>query len=302
MGQLLERLPKGSRVAVIRLRSLGDCVLTTPALALLKAHRPDLEIAVMVEERFRAVFERNPDIAALLPPEPAGLRAFRPQLTLNFHGGTRSLWLTAFSGAPMKAGFAHHAYSFLYDHRIPRAQKTLGAERPVHTAEHLASAMFWMGVPRTEIPRARLFATAPADAPVGSFAVIHPFASAPDKAWPVQRFLEVARQLQRSGLEPVILAGSSDDAQPFSAFRVNHSLDEAKNLLSRAHLFLGNDSGPAHMAAAFGVPVVVLFGASNPVTWAPWRTESRVLTAPTGMAEITVTQVTAAVEMLRVKA
>ncbi len=49
--------------------------------------------------------------------------------------------------------------------------------------------------------------------------------------------------------------------------------------MSGASLFVGNDSGPAHMAAAFGVPVVVLFGPSNPVTWAPWRTAAQVMTA-----------------------
>ena len=61
-------LPIGCRVAVVRLRSLGDCVLTTPALEILKRARPDLRIAVVVEDRFRPVFERNPDIEALLRP------------------------------------------------------------------------------------------------------------------------------------------------------------------------------------------------------------------------------------------
>ncbi len=65
MANLLERLPSGSRIAVIRLRSLGDCVLTTPALALLKRYRPDLNITVVVEPRFKSVFEDNPDVARL---------------------------------------------------------------------------------------------------------------------------------------------------------------------------------------------------------------------------------------------
>src|SRR3954468_6210507 len=110
MSSLLDRLPPGSRIDLIRLRSLGDCVLTTPAIALLKAHRPDLEIAVVVEDRFRGVFEDNPDIAALLPPEP--FSNWHPRLALNLHGGTRSMWLTIASRAKFRAGFAHHAYSF----------------------------------------------------------------------------------------------------------------------------------------------------------------------------------------------
>ena len=67
MESLLERLPSRSRIAVIRLRSLGDCVLTTPALALLKAHRPDLRVRVVVEPRFAGVFEGNPDIDEISP-------------------------------------------------------------------------------------------------------------------------------------------------------------------------------------------------------------------------------------------
>ncbi len=53
---------------MVRLRSMGDCVLTTPAIELLKGARPDLEIGVVVEDRFAAVFEGNPAISATLPP------------------------------------------------------------------------------------------------------------------------------------------------------------------------------------------------------------------------------------------
>src|SRR5690242_17279469 len=107
MGSVLECLPHASRVAILRLRSLGDCVLTTPALDILKRARPDLRVAVMVEDRFRAILEGNSDIEDLLPPELGALRRFRPSLCLNLHGGTRSAWMTALSGARYRAGFAH---------------------------------------------------------------------------------------------------------------------------------------------------------------------------------------------------
>src|SRR5713226_8520247 len=173
MDHLLDRLRPGSRIDVIRLRSLGDCVLTTPALALLKAHRPDLEISIIVEPRFAAVFEGNPDVTVARKPA-------RPDLVLNFHGGTRSMILTLRSGARFRAGFGHHRYSFIYSHKIPRAQEILGTEQTVQSAEHLASAMFWLGVPRMEIPRAKLVALRPPPNR-GPYAVIHPFASTPGK-------------------------------------------------------------------------------------------------------------------------
>lgn len=289
---LLDRLPSGSRIAVIRLRSLGDCVLTTPALSLLKHHRPDLKISVLVEPRFAEIFSGNPDV------DETRESMTRADLVLNLHGGPRSIILTALSRAKLRAGFAHHRCSFVYSHKIPTAQEILGVSRRVHTAEHLASAMFWLGVPQQEIPRARLFV---ADPPPDRrpYAVIHPFAARPDKMWPAARFIEIAQNLN---LEPVFLAGPIDDLEPFEKFQTSReALKATKSLLSGASLFIGNDSGPAHIAAAFGIPVVVLFGPSDPVTWAPWRTESQVLTAPS-IANISTAEVLSAVESLRVRA
>ena len=150
----------------------------------------------------------------------------------------------------------------------------------MHTAEHLASAMFWLGVPRTEIPRARLDCGKSSRLTCLTWCCIR-LRRLRRKTWPAERFVEVAERLQSAGLEPMILAGPADDASAFAQFQVfrNAPLADVKNLMSGASLFIGNDSGPAHIAAAFGVPVVVLFGPSNPVTWAPWRTEARVLTS-----------------------
>ena len=300
---LLDRLPSGSRIAVIRLRSLGDCVLTTPALALLKAHRPDLQLAVVAEGRFRAVFEDNPDVAEILRPTASAIAAWKPRLVLNLHGGTRSMALTIGSRARLRAGFAHHRYSFIYSHKIPRAQEILGEERPVHTAEHIASAMFWLGVPRQEILRAKLIADPAIEVPSNPYAVLHPFASQQAKTWPAMRFLAVAAYLKNAcGWEPIFLAGPTDDTTPFTNFRVyrNAPLKEVKALVSRAQLFVGNDSGPAHVAASFGIPEVVLFGPSDPVTWSPWRTEARVLTCAQDMAQLDAAQVITAIESLQV--
>jgi len=301
MGSALESLPAGSRVAVVRLRSLGDCVLTTPALHLLKQARPDLRVAVAVEDRFREIFAGNPDVDSLLAPSISAVRAFRPALCLNLHGGSRSAWMAALSGARIRAGFGHYRFPFVYNLRIPRAQQILAEERTVHTAEHLASAMFYLGVPVCEIPRARLFATGGG---VANSAVIHPVAATPEKAWSAEGFLAVARHLQAAGLEPVFIGGAGDDLTPFSAWRTlaGAPLAEVKSLLAGASLFVGNDSGPAHMAAAFGVPVVVLFGASDPVVWAPWRTAAAVLTASGGICTIEVRRVIDAIERLGVHA
>ena len=306
MSSILERVPQGGRVAVIRLRSMGDCVLTTPAISILKSARPDLRIGVVVEERFRAIFEGNPDVSEILSPRWTALRRARPDLCLNLHGGAASTRLTALSAAKIRAGFAHFRFSPVYNVKIPSAQEILGVERKVHTAEHLASAMFYLGAPRVEIPRAKLFIEPAGRRSRGSapYAVIHPEASSASKTWPAERFFEIAAHLENAlDLEPVFI-GAGHELAAFRKWRTYSGapLNEIKSLIAGAALFIGNDSGPAHIAAAFSIPVVVIFGASDPVIWAPWRAQAEVLAGTDGIAAIGVRQVVEALERLGVRA
>lgn len=304
MTSALDRLPRGSRAGIVRLRSLGDCVLTTPAIRLLKQARPDLSIAIVVEPRFAAIFEGNPDIDEILAPSVRALRRFRPDLCINLHGGATSARIAVLSGARFRAGFAHFRFQPLYNIRIPTAQQILGVTRKVHTAEHVAAAMFHIGVPISEIPPARLF---PSNATTHQppYAVIHPVASEPAKTWPADRFLAIADHLHRSiDLKPIFIAAPGEDLSAFHRFTTltNLPLGQTKHLLSGATLFLGNDSGPAHMAAAFQIPSIVLFGPSDPIVWAPWRTPSEVIVSESGIHNISPQRVIDALQHLRVHA
>jgi heptosyltransferase III len=294
----LQRVRTGARVAVVRMRSMGDCVLTTPALELLKNYRPDLEIGVVVEDRFAAIFEGNPAVSAILSPSYGEILRWRPALCLNLHGGTRSQLLTVASLAGVRAGFGHHRGAVIYNVKIPRAQQVLGVERTTHTAEQLASAVFHLGVPIAEVPRARLFAEPlPAGRP---YAVIHPTAAMAYKVWQPDRFLQVAEHLERKrGLEPVVIGAGAAELAPFSHCRTvaGAPLGRVMSLLAGASLFVGSDSGPAHIACAFGVPVVVLFGRMDlEVVWSPWRAvAARTLSSPEGIAAIQIRDVIAAI-------
>ncbi|MEZ5352559.1 MAG: glycosyltransferase family 9 protein [Bryobacteraceae bacterium] len=302
---VLDTIPPRSRVLIIRLRSLGDCVLTTPAIHLLKRHRPDLELGVVVEDRFRAVFEGNPDISAILEPSVAGAAMFRAELTINFHGGTRSALLTGASASSWRVGFGHFRKAAVYNVRVPRAQAIFGEERVVHTAEHMASAMFFLGVPKGEIPRAFLRGGAKGRREL-PYAVIHPMASSAAKTWPAERFVELGQYLRDSaGLDPLFIGAAGDDLAPFEAESFcclrGAPLGEVMSLISDARLFVGNDSGPAHMAAAFGVPSLVLFGDSDPRIWAPWRTPSETIEAGVALHAVGVDTAIAAIERLPVR-
>lgn len=284
---------------------MGDCILSTPAIKILARTRPDFKIGVVVESRFRAIFEGNPSISEIFEPSLIEVLRWRPRLCLNLHGGTRSQVLTLASAASWRSGFEHYRGGILYNVRIPRAQEILGEERPVHTAEHLASAMFYLGCPQQPIPRAQLYAQPGTSR--RPYAVIHPAAAASYKTWHPGGFVEVAQHLRRQrGLDPVFIGSASDDMRPFQDFEcmTGAPLGEVKSLLSAASLFVGNDSGPAHIAAAFDVPLAVLFGRTEHRTiWAPWQaTAARTLVGSAGIGTIPASEVIAAVDQLQARA
>ncbi len=280
---------------------MGDTALTTPALALLQAARPDLRLFVAVERPWDELLDASPDLAGVIALDPgagrmraiAAVRRRRPELCLNLHGGPSSAWITALSGARWRAGFAHFAHRAVYNVRLPRAQEILGraTDAPVHTAEHLASAIFYLGVEHSAIPPARLFGGGtPPEGLRRPYAVLHVAAAFPAKQWPIDRFADLARWLERDrGLRPVLLTGPGqgqllDRAKNFRGFD-NLSVREMMALLKGADLFVGNDSGPAHVAAAFGVPCVVIFGPSDFEVWRPWRTRHQIVPAPFGQID-----------------
>jgi ADP-heptose:LPS heptosyltransferase len=108
--------------------------------------------------------------------------------------------------------------------------------------------------------------------------VIHPGSGSPQKNWPAECFAQVAQRLARAGIPVVFLEGEADHAQchrTLEAFGRNTpliaglSIREVAGMLSRSQLLIGNDSGISHLAAAVGLPVIALFGPSDPEVWRP---------------------------------
>lgn len=290
---ILSRLSPEASIVLVRLRSLGDTVLVTPAFTLLRRAMPRASIHVAMEERFADVLAGQPDIDGVVRlATGAGtlgkarllrdLRALQPSLCLDMHGGTTAAWCTALSGARWRAGFAHFRQRWAYNVRIPRPQEVLGREEDesVHTAEHHAAAVMHLAGTLEPIPSARLAAAPPdADQP---YAILHAGATYATKTWQLSHFLAFANRLRKGyGLEPVFVAGpeEADLAAKLTDFQVRQGLPlpDLMSLLAGARLFVGNDSGPAHIAAAFDVPCVTIFGSSNSKIWHPWKTRHRVV-------------------------
>jgi lipopolysaccharide heptosyltransferase III len=305
-SNLLPSLPLASKILIIRLRSVGDIVLLTPAMRMLKQWRPDLRISVMVEARFRELLEGNPDVDEILEPGSGKgfrkvsararmIRAIRKSsfdLCLNLHGGPTSAQITALSGAKWRAGFFHFRQKQIYNLRIPDARQILG-KYPLHTAEHVASAFFWMGMPQTTIPSARLELNAATSewwagqrARVGlpaeeSYALLHPPAVYFTKQWAPEKFAALGNYLERELKIPVLYSCGPSEGKVLATVEAaagkqvrkleSVSLKQFAAALAGSRLFVGNDSGPAHMAAALGIPSVIIFGSSSSPIWGPWR-------------------------------
>jgi len=304
-ASILPSLPPGARILIVRLRSIGDIVLLTPALRLLKEWRPDLRVSVVIESRFRELLENNPDVDEILDPghgsglsklmsRISAVREIRRRefaLCLNLHGGPTSSLLTSWSGARWKAGFEHFRRRGIYQTLIPDARTILN--KPViHTAEHQASAFLYLGLPRKEIPRAQLFVVPAEEAawkeqrvaiglpPGRDYAVIHPTALYATKQWAPANFARLGNHLEKEIGLPVIYScgpgesavlDSVEKAAATSARRLeSQGLKQFAAALAGARIFIGNDSGPAHMAAALGRPGVVIFGSSSSRIWGPW--------------------------------
>lgn len=304
-ANILPGLPRGAEILILRLRSLGDVVMLTPALTALHQWRPDLRLCVLVEPGFAPVLEGNPAVAEVLSydglvPTARRLRRRKFPVVFNQHAGPTSALLAAASGVPVRVCWAGYQFAFLYNVLAPEACFFYGP-RKAHTVEHRMTQFYWAGLPRGPIPKAQVFPQADAVTSVQEklgrhglaagqpYAVIHPGAAYFTKRWSIEGFAEVARWLQKEhGVVPVIRLGPGDGEigaavrQFFGPYTVvfdaaHLDLRETIALMARARLFLGNDSGPAHLATAAGRPAVVIFGSSDSTTWRPWQAEHRVV-------------------------
>jgi lipopolysaccharide heptosyltransferase III len=300
---LLPNLPRNACVLVIRLRSIGDVVLTLPALQALHDWRPDLRIHLLVEPLCAPLVERHPAISEVIVLRKfwdtvAQLRRRRFAIAFNMHGGPTSAFLTRLSSAPVRVCWAQRQFSSFYNVHVPIHFPVCGRIE-MHTAEHRLQQFLYTGLPEKPLPAAKLYVDPNSAAfvreklaqqgiqPDEPYAVLRPGAGQANKRWPVERFAAIARWLREThGMAAVINLGPGDEPiapavkEHFASVgRIVDSLDLRGliALLAGASFFLGNDTGPTHIAAALGKKSVVIFGASDSRVWSPWKTEYRLV-------------------------
>ena len=298
------------RVLVVRLRSIGDTVLSTPSLFALKRFLPHAAVDILLEDWVAPVLDGFPHADKVITLERKStsararvarqLRASRYDVVYNLHGGTTATLLTRATGAPHRVGYETYQYARLHNHLSPSPLLLWGQDK-THSVEQQLALLGWTGVPVSDRPATELAVTAAASATIGArlqasgladvrFAVIHPAAAFATKQWAVENFGRVADALSAQGLRVVAITTPNEQsiiddmnrntATPAAAF-TDLSLPEITALLARARVFVGNDSGIAHIAAAVEAPSVVIFGSSNRAHWRPWTSG-----APAAAAEV----------------
>ena len=230
------------------------------------------------------------------------LRGIQYDAVIDFQGAVRSALLARWSGAPVLYGSTQpreNAASMFYTrsvlpngtHVVEQALALAGAVIPIPT---IATPM---AQPQVEFPvdpdAEHKIAGLTAD--VKDFAILNPGAGWGAKRWPAERYGQIANELAKDGLCSLVnygpgeedLAAAVEAAGEGAARRISCSVSELIALTRRARLLISGDTGPMHLAAALKIPVVAIFGPTNPARNGPFGTQSIVLRSASSMTDHT---------------
>lgn len=298
---------------------IGDVVLATAALQALRRGCPQAHIAWAVGSWSKGVLEGHPLLDTLLDTGPAALPVRTPVGLARFVRQLRSgqydllvslvrsplMSLAALlSGIPHRAGLDSAGRGFGYTVRV-----RLDPDRPRHEADIYLDVARALGLDaagcRANIPvqtadqeaaRARLAALGirPPFLVLNPAGGRNPGMALAAKRWPPAHFAALAERLaRRLGAQPLLLAGPGDEAivaavqahlsAPIPAIVGGLTFGQIAGLASLAQVYIGNDTGLTHLAAAAGAPTVMIFGPSDPVRYAPFTDRSLALWQPTAV-------------------
>ena len=283
-------VPEGGfqRIAVLRLSSLGDVILTLPVVHALRQRFPQARLTYWVKEEFAAVLRHDPAISHVRVLE-RGARRLEDlvsmsaeledhDLLVDLHGNSRTRLLTLRQAAPVLRVSSRRLQRMRWVH----ARWTRPQPLP-HTTERYAATLAPIGLevagaPQVALPDEALAwaaATLTSRAMTGPVVALAPGAMHATKRWPEERWCELESRLAASGVGRVVLSTASERrALPRLAAQVEHaagaywateSLERCAALLSISALAVTHDSGLMHLAAARGKRVVALFGSTSPV-------------------------------------
>ncbi len=277
-------------------RQYPDAHLTyvvEPAAAPIVSGNPHLNELVVIPHR-RGLARIGDDVRTAL-----ALRRQRFDIAIDLHGGPRGAWLTWASGAPMRIGYTITGRHWMYTHAVPRAADLT----PRHSVRNQWDLLGPLGIgpcdpsrdgvemveDRAAAARVEQRLRSAGIGPGHAVVVIHVSAGNPFRRWPGESFEQLAVRLARRDPSRRVILSSGPSDWP-AALRIaanvraqlgalavvmpdvgEFDLPELRALVARAAVYIGGDSGPAHMAATTTTPIVELLGPTLPERSSPWR-------------------------------
>lgn len=291
------------KILAIQFKSLGDAVLMIPALAAIRNHFPGCQLHVLAPDRAKPLLENLPWISRIWTmtrvrgrarlrenwPIIRALRAERFDCSVDFAGNDRGAILSLLTGARERLGLDATGS---FGKRICFTRRIVPAPNDQHEAwRNFRVLSAWNITPPESLavsinPDPALAGIAEKYLPEPTI-LCHMGAGMPRKQWPVRHWATYCRQASAAGFRLAFTAGENVREQALATelktlvpdARILPPLGMAEFLavLARAQALVTGDTGPMHFAAALGVPLVALFGASSAVRWRPLAQNSRLL-------------------------
>ncbi|OPX29277.1 MAG: lipopolysaccharide heptosyltransferase II [Candidatus Omnitrophica bacterium 4484_171] len=294
---------KPVRILIVRTDRMGDVVLSTPVIRNIREAYPDSHIAFMCRPYTREILEGNPYLDEVIVYDKYGkhrsflsslcfsflLRKKRFDLALILHPTNRAHMITFFAGIRVRAGW-NRKMGFLLTRKLPHT-KQLGQK---HEMEYTLDLLKLIDVPvkykdmffplkDESISYVKSVFSEYGVSDSDKIVVIHPSASCASKRWPQDYFIKLIKFIKDNFKSKIIIISAKDQAQ-YADKIINESaglidmrgkliLSRLGALLREADIFISNDSGPVHIAAALGTPVISIFGRNDrglsPKRWRP---------------------------------
>ena len=282
------------RILVIKLSALGDVILSIPSLKAIRKKYPDAWISVLVGRKSRKVMRNCPyvdDVIVYEEPERRNLWSLIKMagvlvredfdMAVDLQNNRASHFLSFFSLARLRAGHPNGKWSFFLNRR------TSGDFAAMGPLEHQLEVLKLIDVDRAEktlelwtekkeSDSVREFLALQWVSPSQILVGINPGSSLrwPTKQWPVENFAKLCDELARRNIR-VVITGSEEESGPAEElFRLTRNkpinavgrttITELVSLIRRCQVFISSDSAPMHIASASGVPLIALFGPTDP--------------------------------------
>jgi ADP-heptose:LPS heptosyltransferase len=282
------------KILLIRLKGIGDVILSTPVFRALRKKFPSAEIHLLTRSFCEPVVRHDPSLNKVIvhPDKNAtfgetirfvlDLRRQRYDWVLDLAAEPRSAWLTLATGAPLRAGYAFHIREWAFNHRIPKntVRKYQG--------EVNLDIIRALGVPdagnQTEIHLggeekkwAEEFFSRPEIKGLKHRIGVNPTGTWSSKRWPASHWRELVEKIHQTlGVKPILLGGPGDEGliqeirtrlEDKTLVKPETTLLQAAMFVSHLDLLIGNDGTPQHFAQAFGTRSLTLCGPHWGMSW-----------------------------------